>query len=659
MLNVLRGSPDVSELQRALAEREAEVADLQAQLHAHKEADQRDFLADNSDELARVIQTKNGVIQQLQAQLQAQGKEGLAHALESAATSSAEVQRLRLELEDVRKQLRVAEEHAAKLAASSETSAGAGGELQGLQAQLKVQEQQLQLYKDENHRQAMQLAATAASHAMEVARIKASLPDRPATSDAADSGLSAAEQELSKAVEDTQVNLQKANFRIKEVEMELSSANEASEERIKGVEAELRASTSRAEKAEAWREASAARVKSLEAELAAMSKPNEQEAELQRELEHLQASLQASNVQLNSLQSELEGSEEQLRTTQASLRNSEARAQDLEAELREKDAAVAAAEGKVAQIHHGASEENLAQDASESAEVEQRIAEAVARLAEQERELVERDRKLQESEEELAKQRQRLTLREDAVASREEFVADFEQTQAERHKALTSREQAVEDMRADAEAVRKAAEDHRAEAEAASRNDANGKENTAATNGSPSAAKSRRHATGDSEVEVSKLQAELRAKSQDAEASRSETLRAQCAAEELRTKVQVLEARLHRSRGEVQEAEQRAANFSNAKGSAMAPLASLGNGTLPSLITGVLQDVELGERASVTLVDLGLQDISGLPQADRFLQLLSAVMVVRADARLVVFGLWCFCHAMYVVYLVYEHFMRR
>jgi len=69
----------------------------------------------------------------------------------------------------------------------------------------------------------------------------------------------------------------------------------------------------------------------------------------------------------------------------------------------------------------------------------------------------------------------------------------------------------------------------------------------------------------------------------------------------------------------------------------------------------VLQDVELGERSGVTLVDLGLADFSGLPAADRFLQLLSAFMAVRADARLAVFGLWLLCHLIYVIYLIYAN----
>lgn len=50
MLEMLRGD-----------ERDAEIERLQAQVKALKEADARDFLADNSDQLAKIISTKNEV----------------------------------------------------------------------------------------------------------------------------------------------------------------------------------------------------------------------------------------------------------------------------------------------------------------------------------------------------------------------------------------------------------------------------------------------------------------------------------------------------------------------------------------------------------------------------------------------------------------------
>ena len=53
MLDMLRGED----------ERDAEIERLEAQVKALKEADARDFLADNSDQLAKIISTKNEVPQ--------------------------------------------------------------------------------------------------------------------------------------------------------------------------------------------------------------------------------------------------------------------------------------------------------------------------------------------------------------------------------------------------------------------------------------------------------------------------------------------------------------------------------------------------------------------------------------------------------------------
>lgn len=78
-------------------------------------------------------------------------------------------------------------------------------------------------------------------------------------------------------------------------------------------------------------------------------------------------------------------------------------------------------------------------------------------------------------------------------------------------------------------------------------------------------------------------------------------------------------------------------------------------GVAGAIASSILQDMEIGERSQVTLTDLGLSQISGLPEADKFLQLLSALMAVRADARLTVFGLWLLCHLIYVIYLIYAH----
>ena len=104
MLDLLRGQDtDV------LEEKEAEIAQLKERLTAYQAADQRDFLADNSDQLATIISTKNQVIHDLQLQLQEALKSepsdisdpsvALAQALENAQTSAAEVERLRGQLQ--------------------------------------------------------------------------------------------------------------------------------------------------------------------------------------------------------------------------------------------------------------------------------------------------------------------------------------------------------------------------------------------------------------------------------------------------------------------------------------------------------------------------------------------------------------------------------
>mmetsp|Transcript_89382 Transcript_89382/g.286401 ORF Transcript_89382/g.286401 Transcript_89382/m.286401 type:complete len:943 (+) Transcript_89382:72-2900(+) len=207
MFQFLSGTPDVNELQETLAARDVEISDLQDQVKALLEADQRDFLNDNSDQLASIIKTKNEVIQSLQVQLQVPGKEGLAQAIDSAATSNAELHRLRdivadletrlkgqdLELRQVQDQRDVAQAaqftlQQQQLAAclSSQPSlvvavpgapavTEAGSALvDQLRAKLQEQEQQLQVYRSENDRQASQLASSATEAALMVAKVKAS-----------------------------------------------------------------------------------------------------------------------------------------------------------------------------------------------------------------------------------------------------------------------------------------------------------------------------------------------------------------------------------------------------------------------------------------------------------------------------------------------------
>merc|ERR1712187_265382 len=106
-----------------------------------------------------------------------------------------------------------------------------------------------------------------------------------------------------------------------------------------------------------------------------------------------------------------------------------------------------------------------------------------------------------------------------------------------------------------------------------------------------------------------------------------------------------------------QESEQRLERLQN-KGLPQSDALNV-NGGIAGSIAALLQDVEQGDRSGVTLRDLGLENIAGMAQADHYLQLLSALMAVRADARLVIFSLWVLCHMIYLLYLVYEHFIRR
>eukprot|EP00438_Fugacium_kawagutii_P017104 Skav204594 [mRNA] locus=scaffold672:185304:186115:- [translate_table: standard] len=122
----------------------------------------------------------------------------------------------------------------------------------------------------------------------------------------------------------------------------------------------------------------------------------------------------------------------------------------------------------------------------------------------------------------------------------------------------------------------------------------------------------------------------------------------QCTQREQEAKQAASRARLEAQAS--REVEQTRAKMSTGGGSI-----SEAGGVAGAIAVNILQDMEIGERSAVTLTDLGLSQISGLPEADRFLQVLSALMAVRADARLTVFGLWLLCHLIYVVYLIYAH----
>ena len=132
MLDLLRGSQ--SEFESALQEKDAEIATLQAQIEAYQEADQRDFLADNSDQLASIISTKNQVIQDLQLQLQQLTQLTSSDPSASSAPSAASAA-------------------GGTLAQALESARTSAVEVERLRRKLKEQQHQLQLYREENHRQ--------------------------------------------------------------------------------------------------------------------------------------------------------------------------------------------------------------------------------------------------------------------------------------------------------------------------------------------------------------------------------------------------------------------------------------------------------------------------------------------------------------------------
>jgi len=83
-------------------------------------------------------------------------------------------------------------------------------------------------------------------------------------------------------------------------------------------------------------------------------------------------------------------------------------------------------------------------------------------------------------------------------------------------------------------------------------------------------------------------------------------------------------------------------------------------------------DIELGQSASAfgfplgsfaiaggkTLADLGCGDLESLKTVDLAVRNLSALMTLRSDVRLSVFGIWILCHAVYMVHVFYMHFHR-
>mmetsp|Transcript_39523 Transcript_39523/g.91773 ORF Transcript_39523/g.91773 Transcript_39523/m.91773 type:complete len:546 (-) Transcript_39523:86-1723(-) len=545
MLEMLRGSPDVAELKEALAERDQQIKDLEEHLRALQEADQRDFLNDNSDQLASIITTKNQVIQDLQAQLQQQGHDGLAQALESARTSAAEVQRLWGLVQELQSQL--GEEAQLKEAVASQDQS----QVQHLQAalaeresRLQAQDQQLQIYRAENDRQAAQLATSAASNAMEVSRLQASLKTAVERAAQLEGHVHVLEAELT-TVSTSQQGLSEVVKRCQVLEEELRASKSSSSQ-----QAEQRS------RLEAWEQALCTR----------------EEALAHREQHHA------------ACLAELET-------------HSAAQHQALQA--REANAVT------------------MAEHADREGELSQQV----------------------------AQKEQELEQRAKAHAAAEAEVAGLS-------RQLADSAELVEALKAECLRVSQALEAERRRAEQRNVEEL-------ALQGSPAVSPSKQ-AAENANAEVARLKAELLVRTKEVKAARTESLEAKRTGQDLACKAQRLEAQLARARQDEQEVEQRVAKVAAAKG-VCAPLGFLGNnsGGVAGAITAVLQDVEVGQREGVTLHDLGLADFSALPAVDHFLQILSALMAVRADARLAVFGLWILCHCIYVVYLIYEHFVKK
>mmetsp|Transcript_37454 Transcript_37454/g.86400 ORF Transcript_37454/g.86400 Transcript_37454/m.86400 type:complete len:1136 (-) Transcript_37454:40-3447(-) len=162
-------------------------------------------------------------------------------------------------------------------------------------------------------------------------------------------------------------------------------------------------------------------------------------------------------------------------------------------------------------------------------------------------------------------------------------------------------------------------------------------------------------------AEQERLQAALQAERKATEAARREAQEAKQQFQDATTRAQRLEAQLSKARLGDSSDQQVAKLVGRASSASAANTAQtfVGSGGVAGLIAASLQDVEMGTSTGVTLSDLGLSDVALIPEADRYLQLLTAVMAVRADARLTVFGMWLLCHTIYVLYLFYEHLLRR
>jgi len=286
--------------------------------------------------------------------------------------------------------------------------------------------------------------------------------------------------------------------------------------------------------------------------------------------------------------------------------------------------------------------------------VERQALEAAANQVHQQHQPEAAANQVQQHQERLATVEQALSTREASIAEREAKHAEAERTFVEWQAREVAATPATEDIK------RLEAENNRlADALEAQMRRAAQREDQEADS-IPCAAPQDLSDLQRLQSEVQRLQSELQQRAKEAQLAHAETVEARRKEQELAAKAQRLEVALSRVRHD-EQSQQETRHQAAKLGSRGVP--ELATHTLSGGIAGflatALQDVELGQREAVTLVDLGIADLTGLKPVDNILQMLSALMAVRADARLAVFGVWMLCHLIYVFYLVYEHFLRR
>lgn len=375
----------------------------------------------------------------------------------------------------------------------------------------------------------------------------------------------------------------------------------------------------------------------------------EEQQKLQAELADHQSRLQAQEKQLQIYKQENDRQAAELASTAMSHTVEMAR---LQASLTSMTDRASTHEGRVKQL-----EEELAQAAAAPppqqeedqgglAEKERLLSQREAQLASQAEALaVEREKLALSRKEVLSEQAENTLLEQRLAAAKQEAQEEEKRLQVVQHEALEQQKKAQEalDVLEEQKRLLASREELLAEREGAK--------------SSPPSTPSEGSTTADAN-ELARLKVELQVKSKEAKTARTELLESRRSVQELAAKAQRLEAQLAKAHHDEHEAEQKMATLV-AKGTTFGLMGNNSSGGVGGAIAAVLQDVEMGQQKGVTLQDLGLSELTGLPPLDNFLQLLSALMTVRADARLAVFGVWVLCHMIYVIYLIYEHFVKR